>query len=259
MDHIRKTVIGGNWKMNLLPSEVSAYAEELKKHITPCENTVVFVAPPFVMLPAAVQCFEGTGIFAAAQNVSEYEQGAYTGEVSAMQLCDLGTAYVIAGHSERRTIYGETDSAVNAKVLAILKNSMQPVLCVGESEKTRDEGKTEDLISAQLKNGLAGVSDEDITRVIIAYEPVWAIGTGKTATVSQAQEICRFIRGVLCELYGEKANAVSVIYGGSMNADNAAELLNAPDIDGGLIGGASLSPESFAKIINAANTSIQEG
>lgn len=255
MDHIRKTVIGGNWKMNLLPSEVSAYAEELKKYITDSENTVVFVAPPFVMLPIAVQSFKDTGIFVAAQNVSEHENGAFTGEVSASQLRDLGITHVIAGHSERRSIYGEADSAVNAKVLKILEHSMQPVLCVGESEEIRDSGKTEELIASQLKAALSGVSEDDITRVIIAYEPIWAIGTGRTATAVQAEEVCCFIRGVLAELYCEKANAVSIIYGGSMNADNASELLGAPNIDGGLIGGASLVPESFAKIINTANTS----
>jgi len=250
MDYSRKTVIGGNWKMNLLPSEVSAYAEELKKYITESENTVVFTAPPFVMLPAAAECFRGTGVFVAAQNVSQQEHGAFTGEVSARQLSDLGVAYVIAGHSERRTIYGETDEVVNAKVLKILEHGMQPVLCVGESEEIRDSGKTEELIAAQLKAALRGVGD--ITRVVIAYEPVWAIGTGKTATVSQAEEVCSFIRSVLRELYGEKADYVSVIYGGSMNAGNAYELLAAPNIDGGLIGGASLVPESFARIINAA-------
>ena len=255
MDHSRKTVIGGNWKMNLLPSDVHAYAEELKKYISCDENTVVFVAPSFVMLQCASESFNGTGISVAAQNVSEFDKGAYTGEVSAKQLYDMGISYVIAGHSERRTVYGETDACVNAKVLKILENSMQPVLCVGESEEIRDKGETENLIATQLKAGLEGVSAEDICKVIIAYEPIWAIGTGKTATALQAEEVCRFIRSVLFKLYGEKANCVSVIYGGSMNADNASELLAAPNIDGGLIGGASLDPKSFANIINTANTS----
>ena len=252
MAYIRKTVIGGNWKMNLLPSEVPAYAEELKKYITKSENTDVIIAPPFVMLPAAMKHFEGTEIFIAAQNVSEHDVGAFTGEVSALQLRDLGIKYVLAGHSERRTIYGESDAVVNAKVLSILKNSMQPIFCVGESEETREAGKTEDFIASQIKLGLAGVCEDDITRVIIAYEPVWAIGTGKTASAAQAEEVCRFIRSILSELYGEKANAVSIIYGGSMNENNAAELLAEPNIDGGLIGGASLKPSSFAKIIDAA-------
>ena len=255
MDYIRKTVIGGNWKMNLLPSEIPAYAEELKKYITDSENTDVIIAPPFVMLPAAMKHFDGTGIFIAAQNVSEHDAGAFTGEVSALQLRDLGVKYVLAGHSERRTIYGESDFVVNAKVLAILKNSMQPIFCVGESEEIRENGKTEEFIASQVKLGLAGVSEDDITRVIIAYEPVWAIGTGKTASAAQAEEVCRFIRSILSQLYGEKANSVSIIYGGSMNENNAAELLAEPDIDGGLIGGASLKPLSFSKIIDAANTS----
>lgn len=252
MDHSRKTVIGGNWKMNLLPSEIPAYAEELKNHISANENTVVFVAPSFVMLQKAVESFEGTGVFVAAQNVSEYDMGAYTGEVSASQLRDMGVKYVIAGHSERRTIYGETDSQVNAKVLKILENSMNPVLCVGESEEIREAGKTEEFITAQLKAGLLGVSPEDILKITVAYEPIWAIGTGKTAAAYQAEEVCCAIRSVLSELYAEKANGVSIIYGGSMNASNAAELLAAPNIDGGLIGGASLDPKSFAEIIKTA-------
>ena len=259
MDYSRKTVIGGNWKMNLLPSQVSAYAEELKKHTADLNAADVIVAPPFIMLPAAVQCFEGTGVFVAAQNVSEHLSGAFTGEVSALQLRDLGVTHVIAGHSERRTVYGETDAQVNAKVLKILENGMQPILCVGESEEIRDEGKTEELIASQLKAGLNGVSEDDISRVIIAYEPIWAIGTGRTATAVQAEAACCFIRAVLSELYFEKANAVSIIYGGSMNAENAAELLAAPNIDGGLIGGASLEPSTFAQIINTANTSTKEG
>ena len=252
MDHIRKTVIGGNWKMNLLSSDIPSYAEELKKHICRCENTDVIIAPPFIMLPTAVQHFNKEGIFVAAQNVSEHESGAFTGEVSALQLRDIGVTHVIAGHSERRTVYGETDAQVNAKVLKILEHSMCPILCVGESEEIRDSGKTEELIASQLKAGLAGVSADDISRVIIAYEPIWAIGTGKTATVQQAEDVCRFIREVLSELYGEKAACIPVIYGGSMNASNASELLAAPNIDGGLIGGASLDPAAFAKIINTA-------
>ena len=256
MDHSRKTVIGGNWKMNLLPSEVRAYAEKLKQQTAYSENVDVIVAPPFIMLPQAVESFKDSGIFVAAQNVSEYSSGAYTGEVSARQLRDLGITHVIVGHSERRTIYKETDASVNAKVLKVLENSMQPILCVGESEDIRNAGGTQELIASQLKTALTGVSD--IARVIIAYEPIWAIGTGNTATAAQAEEVCAFIRSILTELYGETAQSVSVIYGGSMNEANADALLACPNIDGGLIGGAALIPETFAQIINTAKTSLQE-
>ena len=256
MAHSRKIVIGGNWKMNLLSSQIQSYAEELLNNITNDGKADVIVAPPFVMLPEAIRCFKNTGVYVAAQDVSEYDSGAYTGEVSASQLCDLGVTHILAGHSERRHIFGETDAAVNAKVLQTLKYSMQPILCVGETLTSRENGLTEGVIAEQLKAGLSGVSPDEISRVIIAYEPVWAIGTGNTATVSQAEEVCAFIRSILNGLYGDKAASVPVIYGGSMNAGNTEELMGAPSIDGGLIGGASLVPESFARIINTAKTSI---
>lgn len=256
MAHSRKIVIGGNWKMNLLSSQIQSYAEELLNNISNDGKADVIIAPPFVMLQEAIRCFKNTGVFVAAQNVSEYDSGAYTGEVSASQLYDLGVTHVLAGHSERRHIFGETDFSVNAKVLQILKNSMRPILCVGETLSARENGQTENVIAAQLKEGLKGVSPQEISRVIVAYEPVWAIGTGNTATVSQAEDVCAFIRSILTGLYGEKADPVPIIYGGSMNAENAEELIGAPNIDGGLIGGASLIPQSFARIINTAKTSI---
>ncbi len=256
MDHSRKIIIGGNWKMNLQPSEVPAYAKELLNKISVSDDADVIVAPPFVMLSQALECFKNTGVFIAAQNVSEYDSGAYTGEVSASQLADLGVTHVLAGHSERRSIFGETDSVVNAKVHQILKHSMKPILCVGESQTIRESGQTKVLIESQLRNCLDRISAYDMANVIIAYEPVWAIGTGNTATASQAEEVCAFIRSVLFELYAEAAHSVPIIYGGSMNPANTAELIGEPNIDGGLIGGASLSPDSFAQIINTAKISI---
>lgn len=253
MAHSRKIVIGGNWKMNLLPSEVSAYADNLIKYIPESCKAETIIAVPFVMLPQALSAFSGTPVIVAAQNVSEYDVGAYTGEVSIHQLRDLGITHVIVGHSERRTLFGESDSSVNAKVTKLLENSMTPVLCVGESEDIRNSGHTEDFISAQLTSALSGVSASGIAQVIIAYEPIWAIGTGLTATAAQAEDVCAFIRTELRNKFGSIADSVTVIYGGSMNSGNAEELLLCKNIDGGLIGGASLSPDTFAQIINIAN------
>lgn len=258
MAHSRKIVIGGNWKMNLLPSDVSSYAKNLNNNISCGSNTNVLIAPPHIMLSHALEAFRNTGILVAAQNVSEHDFGAYTGEVSAVQLHDLGVSHVLVGHSERRTIYGETDAVINQKVLKVLENSMMPVLCVGENEAARDAGNTEDIIASQLHTALTNVKPDDICRIIIAYEPVWAIGTGKTATAQQAELVCSFIRKELRVKYGNAADNVIIIYGGSMNVSNCAELMACENIDGGLIGGASLDPESFAAIINTAKSSIQE-
>ena len=251
----RRTVIAGNWKMNMLPSGVSAYADALLSMIPGflswCD-TVVCV--PFVMLSEVRRAFMSSGVGAGAQNVSRYGSGAYTGEVSAAQLDDIGVEYVIIGHSERRELYGETDESVNAKVLAAADVSLRPIICVGESLRQRETGVTCDFVSMQVKAALFGLSAERLQRVIIAYEPIWAIGTGMTATPGDAQDVCRHIRSVIGSLYGEPAaQAVPVLYGGSMNDKNAYELLAQPDIDGGLIGGASLKPEAFAAIVNAAN------
>jgi len=251
----RQTIIAGNWKMNMLASGVGAYAEELLPLIPGFgEWCGAVVCAPFVLLPAALGAFEGTGIGVGAQNVSEHESGAYTGEVSCAQLTDLGAGYAIIGHSERREYYGETDESVNKKVRATLASPLRPIMCVGESLRQRETGLTYDHVAKQVKAGLLNVSAENLPRVIVAYEPIWAIGTGKTATPEDAQVVCRHIRTVIASLYGEEAaRAVTIQYGGSMNEKNAAELLAQPDIDGGLIGGASLKPASFAAIINAAN------
>ena len=250
----RKTIIAGNWKMNKVASEVKPFAEELKS-LNPrarwCE-TVVCV--PFVMVPAAIKAFKDSRVAVGAENLNENEKGAYTGEVSASMLVDLGVKYVIIGHSERRQYYGETDISVNKKVHAALNAGLNPIICVGESLEQRELGITIELITLQVKTALANVPAEKMRKVVIAYEPIWAIGTGKTATAEQANEVCAAIRGVIRSLYGARiARAVTIQYGGSMNEKNAEELLAQPDIDGGLIGGAALVPEKFSAIIDAAN------
>lgn len=251
----RQTIIAGNWKMNMLASGIRAYAEELGS-LAPgsdkwCETVV---CAPFVLLPSAIEIFKGSHIGVGAQNMSQHESGAYTGEVSGMQLLDIGVSYVIIGHSERREYYGETDASVNKKVLAALSNSLRPIICVGESLGQRETGITYELVAMQIKSALVGVSSEEVRRAVIAYEPIWAIGTGVTATPEDAQDVCREIRNVLSFIYDEEtAQAITIQYGGSMNDKNASQLLAQPDIDGGLIGGASLKADSFAAIINAAN------
>jgi len=252
---LRKTIIAGNWKMNMLSSEVQAYKDELVKLVPGFKSWCdAVVCVPFVILPAALQVFESTDVGVGAQNLSQFESGAYTGEVSVAQLTDIGTEYVIIGHSERREYYGETDTSVNEKLKATLASTMCPIVCVGETLQQRETGVTGDLVAMQVKIALTGISSEQMKNVVIAYEPVWAIGTGMTATPEDAQVVCNAIRNVLTDLYDKKtADAVSILYGGSMNDKNAQELLAQPDIDGGLIGGASLKPAAFAAIINAAN------
>ncbi|MCL2227441.1 MAG: triose-phosphate isomerase [Oscillospiraceae bacterium] len=251
----RQTVIAGNWKMNMLASEVNAFSERLGTLVPGFRDWCgVVVCAASVLLPAAVKAFESIGVGVGAQNMNQHESGAYTGEVSAGQLADIGVGYAIIGHSERRELYSETDATVNQKVLATLKSPLRPIVCVGESLSQREIGVTGDIVAMQIKMALHGVAAEEVRKVIIAYEPIWAIGTGKTATPEDAQEVCRAVRNILASLYSDEiAKVITIQYGGSMNEKNALELLAQPDIDGGLIGGASLRPESFAAIINAAN------
>ncbi|HHU05047.1 MAG TPA: triose-phosphate isomerase [Clostridiales bacterium] len=250
----RKTVIAGNWKMNMLPSEVKPYADTLRALAGKTKHCEVVICAPFVMLPQLIKALRDCRIAVGAQNVSDKDSGAYTGEVSANQLRDLGVKYVIIGHSERRSYFGETDEMVRAKVTAAIGAGLIPIICVGETLEQREMGVTKDLISMQVKLALSAVPPEKMRRVIFAYEPVWAIGTGKTASAEEAGEVCSHIRAIIRSLYGARiARAVTIQYGGSMNKDNAAQLLSMPDIDGGLIGGASLDPEHFAAIIEAAN------
>ena len=249
---LRKAVIAGNWKMNKTPTE----AKELIAAIAPLVRDAgcdVVACTPFVDLSSAQEAAEGTNIQIGAENCHWEKSGAYTGEISADMLVSMGVKIVIIGHSERRQYFGETDVTVQKRVRAALDAGMTVILCVGETLEQREQGITSELVAMQTKIALGGVSAEELKRVIIAYEPVWAIGTGKTATAEQANEVCHTIREVICELYGKaSADGITIQYGGSMNAANAAELLAQPDVDGGLIGGASLKPNDFAVIVEAA-------
>ena len=250
----RKTIIAGNWKMNLNAEEAKKFITQLKSKAGQAKWCDVVLCVPFLQIPAAVRAAKHTKIAIGAQNCHFEENGAYTGEISCKMLAEAGVKYVIIGHSERRRDNNETDTTVNKKVLAALQAGLRPIICVGETLEMRDNDVTLDVVRTQVKTALRGVMQDQIRRVTIAYEPIWAIGTGYTATSEQAGEVCEAIREVVRQLYGARlARAVSVLYGGSMNTANAAELLAQPDVDGGLIGGASLKTESFEKIIEAAN------
>ena len=249
----RRTVIAGNWKMNFTPAEAKAFIEQVKPLVEGKDNCDVVFCAPYVTIAAAQAAAEGSNISIGAENVHFAEKGAYTGEVSATMLTACDVKYVIIGHSERRQYFGETDETVNLRTKAALAAGMTVILCLGEVKEQRLAGITKEVVSMQTKLDLAGVTAEEMKRVIIAYEPVWAIGTGLTATPEQADETCGQIRDALCELYGaEVAEATTIQYGGSMNEKNAAELLSKPNVDGGLIGGASLVADKFAAIVDAA-------
>lgn len=250
----RKTIIAGNWKMNMLSSDVKPFIEELKPLMPKIKSCETVLCVPAVNVAAMLKAGKEAKIMTGAQDVSKFEKGAYTGEVSASQLEDIGVKYCIVGHSERRQYHGEDDMLVNAKAKALLAKGIMPIICVGESLEQREMDLTMEYVAYQVKAALSGIDATQLRRCIIAYEPIWAIGTGKTATAEQAQEVCESIRAVIRGIYGARpARAVSILYGGSMNAKNAAELLAQPDIDGGLIGGASLKPVDFATIIAATN------
>ncbi len=246
----RRRIIAGNWKMNKTPSEALALVDELKDLVKNDGVDVVYCVPAIDIVPVA-EAVKGTNVEVGAQNMYFEESGAYTGEISAAMLKDAGAKYVIIGHSERRDYFKEDDALLNKKVKKAFEAGLTPILCCGESLEQRELGVTMDWIRLQIKSDLAGISSEQVKRVVIAYEPIWAIGTGRTATADQAQEVCGGIRDCISQIYGaDAAEAVRIQYGGSMNAGNAAQLLEKPDIDGGLIGGASLKAD-FAKIVNA--------
>ena len=248
----RKTVIAGNWKMNQLVSGVKPFMEELKENLPKTRSCDVVLCTPAVMIPTMVKAGKDCRVAAGGEDVSKYEKGAYTGELSADMLADAGAKYCIVGHSERREYHHESDALVNEKAKALLNKGIIPIICVGESLEQREKNLTMEYIAYQVCAALSGIDGTQVRRCVIAYEPIWAIGTGKTATSEQAEEVCCEIRAVIRRLYGARsARAVSILYGGSMNAKNAAELLAQPDIDGGLIGGASLKPVDFAAIVAA--------
>lgn len=245
---MRKAIIAGNWKMNNTASEGVALVKAIAPLVKDATCDVV-VCVPAIDIPAVSEALKGTNIMLGAENVHFAEKGAYTGEISAAMLKEYGVKYVIIGHSERRQYFGETDETVNKRTLTALKAGLTPIVCVGETLEERETSKTEEVLYRQIKEGLNGV--EDITALVVAYEPVWAIGTGKTATAAQANETIGFIRKTLGELFCEKCAAkVRIQYGGSMNAGNCKELMAQEEIDGGLIGGASLKANDFATIVN---------
>ncbi|MBR5524935.1 MAG: triose-phosphate isomerase [Clostridia bacterium] len=247
-----KYVIAGNWKMNKTPAEATALIEAIKPLVKDAACDVV-VGVPFIDIPAALEATKGSNIGVAAQNCYWEKSGAFTGEISADMLREMGVGYVILGHSERRTYFGDTDATVAKRVRGAIDAGLTAILCVGEYLEQREQGITAEICAMQTKIALEGVSEEELKQVIIAYEPVWAIGTGKTATAEQANEVCAQIRNVIAGLYNQAAaDAVTIQYGGSMNAGNAAQLLAMSDVDGGLIGGASLKAEDFATIVAAA-------
>ena len=249
----RRTVIAGNWKMNFTPAEATAFINEIKPMVAGKNNCDIIFCAPFVTIAAAQEAAKGSNIKIGAENVHFAEKGAYTGEISAKMLTACGVEYVIIGHSERRQYFGETDETVNLRTKAALAAGMKVILCLGEVKEQRLSGITDEVVAMQTKLDLQGVSAEEMKNVIIAYEPVWAIGTGLTATPEQAEETCGTIRKVLASMYGEDvAESVTIQYGGSMNEKNAAELLAKPNVDGGLIGGASLVAEKFTAIVDAA-------
>lgn len=250
---MRKPFIAGNWKMNLLSQSSVDLARSLMSTLPVNENVQVAVCPPAVYLQQLGSVLNGSSIGLGAQNMSQQKEGAFTGEVSGSMLKDIGCSCVILGHSERRQFYGETDALVNAKTVAALSYGLTPIVCVGEMLEQREAGTTAEVIDQQIRGSLSGLSAGQAAELVIAYEPVWAIGTGKTASPAQAEEVHAQIRQLLVELFGKPlADTIRIQYGGSVKADNAAELLGQPNIDGALVGGASLKADSFAAIVAAA-------
>lgn len=250
---LRQAVIAGNWKMNKTRPEAKALIEELKP-LAASASCGVVVCVPFTNLETAVELTKGTNIKVGAQNCHFEKSGAFTGEISADMLKEIGAEYVVIGHSERRQYFGETDVTVNKRTKAALAAGLKVILCVGELLSEREQGITEEIVGLQTKVALLDVSAAELKNVIIAYEPVWAIGTGKTATSEQANEVCAYIRAIVAKLYSKAdADALTIQYGGSMNPKNAEELLAQPDVDGGLIGGASLKAEDFNVLLQAAS------
>jgi triosephosphate isomerase len=254
---MRKKLIAGNWKMHLLPAGARALVDRIRAEIdldaaTLAKDREVMVAPPAILIPAVAQAIAGSSIMLGAQNMHYEDKGAFTGEIAPPMLLAYGVTHVILGHSERRHIFHEPDELINKKVVAAIHHRMTPILCVGETQDEHDSGRALDVVLRQLQRGLEGVGDDHVTKVVIAYEPVWAIGTGRTATPEQAESVHGAIRGAILERYGRhRADAVRIIYGGSVNDENVDSLVCKPDIDGALVGGASLKADSFARIVKA--------
>ena len=247
---MRRKVIAGNWKMNMLPNEAIEYIQNFEELVKDTNNEVILCVP-YIDLFYCLMNAQGTNIKIGAQNMHWKENGAYTGEVAPKMLKSIGVEYVIIGHSERRAYFAETDETVNLKVKAAFENELKPIVCVGESLEQREAGKAEEIITTQTRLALEGLSNDQVKNTIIAYEPIWAIGTGKTATSEDANDAIKAIRAEIAKIYGDAvAEEVIIQYGGSVKSSNAKELFTTSDIDGGLVGGASLKPDEFAKIVN---------
>lgn len=250
---MRKPIIAGNWKLNCNEKEAVALVTAIRNEVIDITSVDIVLCPVYTVLSVVKDLLIDTDIGLGAQNLFWEDAGAFTGEVSAPMLKDIGVQYVIIGHSERRQYFGETNETVNKKVKAALKHGLTPIVCVGEVLEEREAGETFDVIKSQIKGSLSGFSSEEVERMIVAYEPVWAIGTGKTATPAQAQEVHHYIRGLIKEMHSQDlANALRIQYGGSVKAENIAELISQPDIDGALVGGASLKSDSFVGIIKGS-------
>lgn len=246
----RRPLIAGNWKMHLTQGEAVALARAVAETSQTCTDRDVMIAPAFTSLAAVCQAVQGSSVLVGAQNIAWEKEGAFTGEISAPMLTDLGVAMAIIGHSERRQIFGEDNAMINRRLHGALNGAVLPIFCIGETLTERDAGKTLAVLEAQVRHGLAGVSAEQMQQVVIAYEPVWAIGTGKTATTGQAQEVHAFVRGLLGQIFEKDiAMTVRILYGGSVKPENVDDLMAQPDIDGALVGGAALKAESFDRIV----------
>jgi len=247
---MRRPIIAGNWKMNNNSAESVKLVSQLKEMVSGVKEVEVVVAPPYTALGSVATAIKGSNIFLSAQNIFWEEKGAFTGEISPSMLKDIECQYAIIGHSERRQYFGETNETVNKRLKAALDASLTPIVCIGETLEEREANKTLTVIEKQVKEGFAGISSGEMEKVVIAYEPVWAIGTGKTATPEQAQEIHQFIRGMLAQVFDEGvAEGIRILYGGSVKPDNVDQLMSQKDIDGALVGGASLKADSFARIV----------
>ena len=251
----RKAFIAGNWKMFKTCAEAVETAKQLKDLVAKVSDPEVMIAPPYTALARVAEALEGSRILLGALNLHWEKEGAYTGEISAPMLVSAGCRYIIIGHSERRQYFGETDQSVNKKINAAISHDLAPVFCIGESENERETGQTFSVLDKQVKKGLEGIFVDNVNSLVIAYEPVWAIGTGKTATSKQAQEVHHFLRTLLSDLFGKAtAASIRILYGGSVKPENISELMARPDIDGALVGGASLNAETFSKIVQYKRT-----
>lgn len=251
---MRKPIIAGNWKMNKTLTEARSFVEEVKGLVPSAETVDSVICAPALFLDCLADEAEGTPLAIGAQNMHFEESGAFTGEISPVMLKDLNVQYVILGHSERRELFGETDELVNQKTHAAFKHGLTPIVCVGETLEQRESDKTKDVVKEQTEKGLSGLTDEQMKQTVIAYEPVWAIGTGKTASSEDANEVCAYIRSVVAEQFSQDvADAVRIQYGGSVKPDNIKELMGMSDIDGALVGGASLEPKSYLQLLEGVS------